>query len=462
MKNDTIVALATPTGLGAIGIIRISGEEAILLAEKVFKGKKPSQQKTHTVHFGKIIDEKGNILDEVLLTIFCSPHSYTGENTVEIACHGSPYILQKIIELLIRQGGRAAHAGEFTMRAFLHGKLDLSQAEAVADLIASESEATHRLAIQQMRGGYSKTIQSLRQELIDFAALIELELDFAEEDVQFADRNKLESVVVKLQNTIQGLAKSFAVGNVLKNGVPVAIVGRPNAGKSTLLNTLLNDERAIVSDIAGTTRDTIEEVLDIEGLRFRLIDTAGIREASDKIEALGIEKTHQKIKESVIVLYIFDIVSLDIQEVQKDVDFLSSRAKKVLVVANQIDKHSAYMQGEHFFDVFSSMYPSSYLPISAKMGFMIENIKTALYRAATEGKVISENEIILTNIRHVEALEQADAALKNVLIGLDNGLTGDLLSLEIRAALHHIGSITGNIVPDDILGSIFSKFCIGK
>lgn len=354
--SDTIVALATPQGVGAIGVIRLSGPKAIGIVDAVFPAKNLLKQAGHTVHFGTIRNEENKIIDEVLATLFVAPRSYTGENVVEVSCHGSDYIIQELIQLFIRQGARLAQAGEFTMRAFLNGQMDLSQAEAVADLIASSSASSHQLAMQQMRGGFSNEIAALRQQLIDFASLIELELDFGEEDVEFANRDDLKVLVEKIQSVLRQLIQSFQLGNVLKKGVSTVIAGRPNAGKSTLLNALLNEERAIVSDIAGTTRDTIEEVLNIKGVEFRLIDTAGIREAEDTIEAMGVEKTLEKVRQSSLLIYVFDIIETSPEEVRSDLEKLIQEGMHVLVVANKMDLNP-YTKWEHYFD--SSPGPSS-------------------------------------------------------------------------------------------------------
>ena len=459
MITDTIVALATPSGVGAIGIVRLSGEKSIEICNEVFKSVKGDknlrEQKSHTLHFGTIND--GNrIIDEVLVSIFKGTTSYTGETSVEVSCHGSQYILQEVINLFIRKGARMAKAGEFTLRAFTNGKLDLSQAEAVADLIHSESEASHKTAMQQMRGGFSKEIEGLRDKLIHFASMIELELDFGEEDVEFADRGALESLVERIKKVIKRLIDSFAVGNVIKNGIPVAIVGEPNVGKSTLLNVLLNEERAIVSDIAGTTRDTIEDELNIGGQIFRFIDTAGIRETTDTIENLGIKKTFEKIDQASIVIYLFDASKPHKKEIE-EIDKISKRVgdKRLIILANKIDIADKNII-EKEFETHENLFM-----ISAKHNSGIEVLTDKLLSFATTGN-ISENQNIVTNSRHYEALLLAFAELTKVEEGLSINLTGDFLAIDIRQALYHLGEITGQVSTDDLLGHIFSSFCIGK
>lgn len=452
--GDTIVALATPPGLGAIGVIRLSGNKAIEIAAECFYGKDLSNQKSHTLHLGTIRDEKGLVIDEVLASLFKAPKSYTKENVVEVSCHGSPYILQRVIELFVEKGARMAKPGEFTLRAFLNGQMDLSQAEAVADLIASSSEASHDLAMRQMRGGFSDQIQGLRQELIDFAALIELELDFGEEDVEFADREDLRLLVEKIQKLIRQLMDSFQLGNVLKTGVSTVIAGRPNAGKSTLLNAFLNEERAIVSAIAGTTRDVIEENLNINGVQFRLGDTAGIREAQDQIESIGVEKTFEQIKQSSVLLYVFDVTTLPLSEVEADLQKLARADLPVLVIGNKID-----LLGNWSMD--TSNIPHKTLFISAGKKENIEAVRQALFELVIKGEVQTESTIV-TNARHFDALQKSDESLSAVLTGMASGITSDFVAMDIRASLHHLGQITGEIHTDDLLDSIFSRFCIGK
>ena len=452
--EDTIVALATPQGVGAIGIIRLSGISAIDIANGIFKGKDLAQQNTHTIHFGKIVDNE-NIIDEVLVSIFIAPKSFTKENVVEISTHGSPYIIQKIIQLLLSHGARLAKAGEFTKRAFLNGQFDLAQAEAVADLINSDSEATHMAAMNQMRGGFSKKIKTLRDELIHFASMIELELDFAEEDVEFADRDKLIELIITLQKVIGDLIESFSIGNVIKNGVPTVIAGKPNSGKSTLLNTLLEEEKAIVSDIPGTTRDLIEDEIHIEGISFRFIDTAGIREARDKIEAIGIERTKAKMKAASVIIYLVDLGEESEQDIKKEKDKLDILGIPYLLVGNKTDKLS-----EKNLSQFTRKFPEMIL-ISASGELNIEALKSALIHLVHLDD-FSTGDTIVTNIRHIESLTNTQAALDAVMMGIDTNVTGDFLAMDIRQALHHLGEITGEITTDDLLGNIFSKFCIGK
>ena len=454
--QDTIVALATPSGVGAIGVIRLSGENAINICNDAFKGKNLLEQKSHTIHFGTIRDEQNNIIDEVLVALFVAPKSYTGEHVVEVSCHGSNYIIQQIIQLFIRKGARMAKAGEFTMRAFLNGQLDLSQAEAVADLIASDSEAAHSMAMHQMRGGFSSEIQKLREELIHFASLIELELDFSEEDVEFADREDLKTLIYKIQRLIKRLTDSFQLGNVIKNGVTTVIAGRPNAGKSTLLNALLNEERAIVSEIAGTTRDTIEEVLNINGILFRIIDTAGIREATDKIEAIGVQKAMQEIERSSILVYVYDAAELSEADLQVDLQKLNRTDMTTIVIANKMDLVNDKQQ------VSTTDDTTLRLNISAKEKNNIKAVETALYNAVADGQINLQSTIV-SNTRHYDALQKANTSLDAVLNGMSIGITGDFLAQDIRHALIYLGEITGAIdLDEDILGNIFGKFCIGK
>jgi tRNA modification GTPase len=449
--EETIVALATPAGIGAIGVIRLSGPEAITIANSVFKGKDLTKQATHTIHFGSVVDGDA-ILDEVLMSIFIGPRSYTRENVVEISCHGSNYIIESIIKLLIRKGARSAKAGEFTLRAFLNGQLDLSQAEAVADLIASNSKASQQVALQQLRGGFSNQLQGLREQLVQFASLIELELDFAEEDVEFANRDQLKKLIHEINKVIVALIQSFELGNVIKNGVNTVIAGRPNAGKSTLLNALLNEERAIVSHIPGTTRDTIEEVLNINGINFRLIDTAGIREATDAIEKIGVERTMEKIAQSALLIYVYDAAQITEAELRSDIESLQRPGVTVLVVANKAD----LLSGQQL----TSLQQSQTLTISAKEKTHIDELRSKIYRAAVKDQ-LDDNETLVTNIRHLEALQKTEEALARVLNGIDS-ITSDFLSMDIKQALHYLGEITGVVTTDDLLENIFSKFCIGK
>lgn len=497
--NDTIVALATPAGVGAIGVIRLSGAAAIRICNQVFKGKNLEEQDSHTIHFGTIREEDNRIIDEVLVSLFVAPKSYTRENVVEVSCHGSSYIIQQLIQLFIKQGARMAQPGEFTLRAFLNGQMDLSQAEAVADLIAASSASSHTLALQQMRGGFSDEIQKLRQQLLDFASLIELELDFSEEDVEFADRSELKKLVITIQTYLHDLIQSFDLGNAIKNGINTVIAGRPNAGKSTLLNALLNEERAIVSDIAGTTRDTIEEVLNINGIQFRLIDTAGIREASDQIEAMGVEKTMEKISQSALLIYVFDVIQMQPEEVRQDLAKLMKPGVHLLVIANKMDLNP-YTKFEHYFEVgrqevgsrkseigsqdidkmenvSSAKNPSDFelptsdlslaisksqwIPVSALEKMNIPFLKEKLYESVISEQVQLDSTVV-SNVRHYEALRKASESLDDVLHAMDSGITSDFVAMDIRRALAYLGEITGEISTDDLLGNIFGKFCIGK
>ena len=463
--NDTIVALATATGVGAISVIRLSGKEAIELSDKVFKtvtGKPLSEAPSHTVHLGTIKSEN-QIIDECLATIFKGKRSYTGEPVVEFSCHGSAYITQEVIKLCLANGARLAEAGEFTKRAFLNGKLALNQAEAVADLIASDSKASHQVALQQMRGGFTSEIEDLRQELLNFASLIELELDFSEEDVEFADRSQFEQLLKRIKTTLQTLIQSFSAGNAIKNGIPVAIVGKPNAGKSTLLNTLLNEERAIVSDIAGTTRDTIEETLHIDGVTFRFIDTAGIRDTKDQIEAIGVEKAKEKIKKAQLILYLYNEKENTTDEVIHFVTENYHKEAKFILLHNKIED---LQEGIPPFDneILASIpeeYIFSQLRISAKENINIDELKKIL-SLYVKNLSPSAGNTIITNIRHYEALNNALQALEKVEEGMQIHLSGDLLAIDIRETLYHLGSITGAVSNDELLGNIFSSFCIGK
>jgi tRNA modification GTPase len=457
--TDTIVALATPSGVGAIGVVRLSGPDAIAIVDEVFYGKTLSTQDSHTVHFGTIRHDDGRILDEVLATLFVAPKSYTGENVVEISCHGSDYIIQELIQLFITHGARTANPGEYTLRAFLNGKMDLSQAEAVADLIASSSQAAHTIAMQQMRGGFSDEIQELRQQLIDFASLIELELDFSEEDVEFANRKELNELVEKIQQVIRALLRSFQLGNVIKNGVNTVIAGRPNAGKSTLLNALLNEERAIVSDIAGTTRDTIEESLNINGVQFRIIDTAGIRDAEDTIEAMGVAKTLEKVEQSALLLYVFDVARTKPELVRDDIATLATGSMHLVVIANKMDL-IPYTKKEDFFpdDLENTI---SWVPVSAKNKMNIEHLKEVLYMGVIEHQINPESTII-ANARHYEALQKSYEALDRVLQGLSSGITSDFVAMDIRAALHHLGRLPAKFLRMICWGISLGVFVLGS
>ena len=465
IQNDAIVALATPSGAGAISIIRVSGQDAIQIGASVFKSiknKDLTQQKTHTLHLGHIIDE-GKTLDEVLVSIFKGPNSYTGENTIEISCHGSTYIQQQIIQLLLRKGCRMADAGEFTLRAFLNGKLDLSQAEAVADLISSDNEASHQIAMQQMRGGFSNEIAKLREELLNFASLIELELDFAEEDVEFADRTQFHELLNRIEFVLKRLIDSFAVGNVIKNGIPVAIVGEPNVGKSTLLNALLNEERAIVSDIAGTTRDTIEDELNIGGIGFRFIDTAGIHETKDVVESIGIQKTFEKIEQAQVVLYLFESLKFQVSgsEYINEIEKVKNKypLKPLVIVINKSDLISAE-ETQSLLQQLETLNLKQIL-ISAKQKTGIDELKNTLLSFVNTG-ALRNNETIVTNTRHYDSLLKALDEIQKVKFGLESNLSSDLMALDIKEALYHFGLITGQVTNDELLGNIFANFCIGK
>ena len=463
--DDTIVALATATGVGAISVIRLSGKEAIELADKVFKtlnGKPLSEAPSHTVHLGTIKSEN-QVIDECLATIFKGKKSYTGEPVVEFSCHGSAYITQEVIKLCLANGARLAEAGEFTKRAFLNGKLALNQAEAVADLIASDSKASHQVALQQMRGGFTSEIEDLRQELLNFASLIELELDFSEEDVEFADRSQFEQLLERIKTTLQTLIQSFSAGNAIKNGIPVAIVGKPNAGKSTLLNTLLNEERAIVSDIAGTTRDTIEETLHIAGVTFRFIDTAGIRDTQDQIEAIGVEKAKEKIKKAQLILYLYNEKENTTDEVIHFVTENYHKEAKFILLHNKIEDLQEVITpfDNEILASIPEEYIFSQLKISAKENINIDELKKIL-SLYVKNLSPSAGNTIITNIRHYEALNNALQALEKVEEGMQIHLSGDLLAIDIRETLYHLGSITGAVSNDELLGNIFSRFCIGK
>jgi tRNA modification GTPase len=461
LNNDTIAALATPHGFGAIAVIRLSGKEAIAITESVFFTKtlkpKPLHNKaSHTAHFGVIAD-KDLIIDEVLVTLFKAPTTYTGEEIVEISCHGSVFIQQHILQLLFKQGARPAQAGEFTLRAFLNGKLDLSQAEAVADLIASNSASSHQVAMQHMRGGFSSKIAVLRENLLNFASLIELELDFSEEDVEFADRSDLKKLVHTILTIIEKLILSFDLGNVIKHGVPVAIVGKPNAGKSTLLNVLLDDERAIVSEIPGTTRDTIEDELIIDGVLFRFIDTAGLRTTTDVIEQIGVNKAFEVIKKSAIIIYLFDAHELSLGDLQQELNVIEEHigTSQLLVVGNKIDFENVDALKKEFQAIENMTF------ISAKEKNNIEELKHKLV-SLFDTRTVNTTDTIVTNSRHVSSLNKAFAALSKVNEGLATNIQSDFLALDIRYALEALGEITGQVTNDDLLGNIFSKFCIGK
>ncbi|WP_152287368.1 tRNA uridine-5-carboxymethylaminomethyl(34) synthesis GTPase MnmE [Flavicella marina] len=460
--KDTIVALATASGVGAIAVIRVSGPKAIEIVNNNFqsikKQKSLTTQKSHTLHLGHLVSE-GKTIDQVLVSVFKNPNSYTGEDTIEISCHGSSYIQQEIIQLLLKNGCRMADAGEFTLRAFLNGKLDLSQAEAVADLISSDSEASHQVAMQQMRGGFSNEIQLLREQLLNFASLIELELDFAEEDVEFADRSEFKTLIARIQLVLKHLIDSFAVGNVIKNGIPVAIVGEPNVGKSTLLNALLNEERAIVSDIAGTTRDAIEDEIIIDGVTYRFIDTAGIRETSDVVENIGIQKTFEKITQAQVVIYLFDSekykIKSDILKLELEVIKNKYPQKQLIIIANKADKISDKERAK-----IENEIPEI-ISISAKEKSGIETLTNELTKLVNIG-ALNNNDTIVTNSRHYDALLKALNEINKVDEGTQLGISSDLLAIDIREALYYFGLITGEVTNDELLGNIFANFCIGK
>lgn len=452
--NDIIVALATPPGVGAIGIIRLSGNGAIELVDLMFPSKQLINQQANTLHVGVLVDGDTK-LDEVVVSLFKSPRSYTGEDVVEISCHGSSFILQQVIEACIKKGARLATPGEFTMRAFLQGKMDLIQAEAVADLIASGTKAAQETALNQVRGGFSNILAVLRDELIKFSALIELELDFSQEDVEFVDRKSLKELLLRISVTVSNLLQSFQLGNVIKNGVSVAIVGKPNAGKSTLLNSLLNENRAIVSSIAGTTRDTIEEVLNIDGILFRLIDTAGIRDGADEIEAIGVEKSREKMRSADLVVYLFDAL----EETKENVDTVQQElltvTKNWLMVGNKLDDIKQIETRAAYYQLEEVVY------ISAKENKGLDQLRRKLTTKVTQGVINTENTIV-TNARHFQSLQKVGQSIESINNGLENKLPGDLLAIDIRQCLHYLGEITGQISNEDQLDYIFSKFCIGK
>ncbi len=455
-QNDTICALATPEGVGAIGIIRLSGDQAIEICNAIFPKKDLSKEEGYTIHFGPIVSD-GNVLDEVLVSLFRNPRSYTGEDLIEVSFHGSPFILQKAIDLFVEQGARLAKAGEFTQRAFLNKKMDLSQAEAVADLIAAESAAAHDTAMHQMRGGFSNDISLLRDRLIHFASMIELELDFSEEDVEFANRDELKELLEEVRSYVQKLISSFDLGNVIKNGVPVVIAGKPNAGKSTLLNVLFREERALVTDIEGTTRDSIEDELVMDGILYRFIDTAGLRDTDDLVEALGVKRSLEKISQAAIVLYLFDATKLSPTERKAAMEELKSvipEKSSLLAVANHIDKLPEDEQQKLEAD-------KELISISAKEEKGLDKLKSSLKKIVLSGKADREGSVV-TNSRHLQALRKCDESLERAMQGLDNQTPGDLLAMDIRQALFYLGEITGEVTTDDLLGDIFSKFCIGK
>jgi len=464
MKSTTITAISTAPGIGGIAVIRVSGNDALKFSNAIFVPRKKSfsllQQEANTVSFGTVVDKQNVETDEVLVTVFRAPHSFTGEDVVEISCHGSLFVQQKILQLLIEQGCELALPGEFTQRAFMNGKMDLSQAEAVADLIASNSASSHRMAMNQMRGGFSGELLKLRTQLLNFVSLIELELDFNEEDVEFADRTKLKTLATDIEQLIARLSDSFHVGNVLKNGVPVALVGETNVGKSTLLNVLLNEDKAIVSEIHGTTRDVIEDLVNIKGITFRFIDTAGIRDTKDKIENLGIERTYQKIEQASIILWIVDCTQLS-EHMEWLTERIAKRAeeKKVILVFNKIDKIAE--DERQVLDQLFQQFKGERIYISAKDRINTEGLQNALVIAAQLPE-INPGDVVVNNVRHYEALQNALKAIRRVIAGLESGITGDFLSQDIRECMHFLGEITGSITNDEVLGNIFGKFCIGK
>lgn len=465
--EDTIVALATPNGTGAIAVIRLSGKDAVKIADLIFesvhKGKHLIWQKSHTIHLGYVKDGKKNI-DQALFSIFKNPHSYTGEDVVEISCHGSSFIQQQIIRLLIKKGARMADPGEYTLRAFLNNKMDLSQAEAVADLINANSEAAHQTALTQMRGGFSHELANLRKQLIDFASMLELELDFATEEVEFANRTELNELLEHLEKNIKYLLDSFSLGNVIKEGIPVAIAGKPNAGKSSLLNALFNEEKAIVSDIAGTTRDIIEDTLTINGINFRFIDTAGLRHTHDKIEAMGVQRAKEKIKEAKILLYLFDQNDTTVEEIKTDIHSFYRDNLKIILIQNKIDLQKNISNNSFHLQLKKDLFPNytqALIAISAKDTDSVLSLRKLL---ANEVQMIhSTDQTIITNARHFAALNQTLEYIQKTKEGLKIKISGDLLAQDIRQALHYLGEITGEIdIDNDILGTIFGKFCIGK
>jgi tRNA modification GTPase len=464
IKNTTITAISTAPGIGGIAVIRVSGIDAFKYCNVIFDSQRESfsleKLDANTALFGRIINSKTEIVDEVLLTIFRAPHSFTGENIVEISCHGSLFIQQQILQLLLEQGCELAQPGEFTQRAFLHGKMDLSQAEAVADLIASTSVASHRMAMNQMRGGFSNELQKLRTRLLNFVSLVELELDFNEEDVEFANRNQLKTLATDIEKLISKLSESFRVGNALKKGIPVALVGETNVGKSTLLNVLLNEEKAIVSEIHGTTRDVIEDSVSINGITFRFIDTAGIRDTKDKIESMGIERTYQKIEQASIVLWIVDCTELS-EHIEWLTERIARRAvgKKIILVFNKIDKIAE--DEREVLGLLFEQFEGERIYISARERINTEGLQNALIKAAGLPE-ITESDIVVNNVRHFEALQHAHSAICRVIDGIESGISGDFLSQDIRDCMHHLGEITGQISNDEVLGNIFGKFCIGK
>lgn len=452
IQHDTIVALATAQGISAIAVIRLSGKDAIAVTQRVFKGKNLLEANTHTVHFGTL-HHQGKLIDEVLVTVFKEPHSFTRENSVEISCHGSPVIIKEIVKALLTEGVRLAGPGEFTKRAFLNGRMDLAQAEAVADLINAETDNARQAALNQMRGGFSKEINHLREELIHFASLIELELDFGEEDVEFAKRDDLRKLILTIQSYLSSLIQSFDQGNVIKNGVPTVIAGKPNAGKSTLLNLLLNEEKAIVSEIAGTTRDVIEDEIVLGGINFRFIDTAGLRETQDAIEAIGVERTRDRMKKASVILYLFDLSATSLIDIQRETEELKQLAIPFIRIGNKIDKANP--------ELLNALSQEDFVLISASQKENIQQLKDKLL-SFFQVSTVKSGDVLVTSLRHYQNLLQTHQSLDRVLAGMREGITGDFLAMDIRQSLHYLGEITGAITTDDLLENIFSKFCIGK
>lgn len=452
IQHDTIVALATAQGISAIAVIRLSGKDAIAVTQRVFKGKNLLEANTHTVHFGTL-RHQGKLIDEVLVTVFKEPHSFTRENSVEISCHGSPVIIKEIVKALLTEGARLAGPGEFTKRAFLNGRMDLAQAEAVADLINAETDNARQAALNQMRGGFSKEINHLREELIHFASLIELELDFGEEDVEFAKRDDLRKLILTIQSYLSSLIQSFDQGNVIKNGVPTVIAGKPNAGKSTLLNLLLNEEKAIVSEIAGTTRDVIEDEIVLGGINFRFIDTAGLRETQDVIEAIGVERTRDRMKKASVILYLFDLSATNLTDIQRETEELKQLAIPFIRIGNKIDKANP--------ELLNALSQEDFVLISASQKENIQQLKDKLL-SFFQVSTVKSGDVLVTSLRHYQNLLQTHQSLDRVLAGMSEGITGDFLAMDIRQSLHYLGEITGAITTDDLLENIFSKFCIGK
>ncbi len=450
--DEPIVALATAQGISAIAVIRLSGKDSIAITQKVFKGKDLAKQPSHTIHFGTLHDGEKNI-DEVLISIFKEPNSFTKENAVEISCHGSPVIVKEIIKVLLKNGTRLATPGEFTKRAFLNGRFDLAQAEAVADIINAETDNARQAALNQMRGGFSKEIQHLREELIHFASLIELELDFGEEDVEFAKRDDLKKLIQRIQSYLHSLIHSFDQGNVIKNGVPTVIAGKPNAGKSTLLNALLNEEKAIVSEIPGTTRDVIEDEMILGGISFRFMDTAGLRDTTDIVEALGIERTRESLRKASLILYLFDLSKSSLDEINIEENEIKKLNVPYLKIGNKVDKADP--------DLIKKLEREDFILISASQKKNIQQLKDKILSHFQINEV-KQGDVLVTNLRHYQGLKQTDESLNRVLAGMDSGITGDFLAMDIRQALHYLGEITGQVTTDDLLANIFSKFCIGK